>query len=941
MVKQSFILVILLLGCLTAHAQSISGTVYDADNREPVIGANVIIQGTTRGTATDLDGRFSLKVQGVDFPIVLEVSFLGYVTTTVELSRAREDLLVELRPNQEMLKTVEVIEQRLSEKQRQSALTVEALDALAIKETPSVNFYEALGNLKGVDLTSASIGFKIINTRGFNSTSPVRSLQLIDGVDNQAPGLNFALGNFLGSSELDIQNVDIIAGASTAFYGPGAFNGVIAMTTKSPFDYQGISASVKVGERALTETAVRYAEGFKLFGSDRDNFAFKINLFYLQANDWEAENLDPVDGTPMPRDNPGGYDAVNIYGDESLASNNDASSFFDVVDNSPGLGIWHRPGFREANLVDYDTRNLKTNVQLAFRTKNDVEISLTNNIGTGTTVYQGENRFSLNDIFFMQNILEVDKKDKFFFRAYMTTENAGDSYDAVLTAFKMNDATLGDEATWNGQYKRVWVSNPFNFNRAFENAAGFLGDTMSEQFFNNGYQQLLEEYNDLLTDLHDSVRGLISPNRIFAGTAAFDSVFNDVTGRTFTNGGSKFFDKSRLYHVMGEHQFHPAFADLRVGGNFRLYDPNSRGNIFDEIDQTFTDSLGNVTGRTFRNITNWEFGLYGGIEKTFLSENLKAGFTLRLDKNENFDVLLSPAASLVYKLNEDHTVRFSAGRAIRNPTLQDQFLRYDVGRAVLKGNIDGFENLVTLESFDFYRSQQTLLRENLRFFDVEPIEPERVETLEMGYRGSLFKRLYLDANYFFSWYQNFIGFQFGLDLEFDQGLPDRVTSLQAFRVSANARDLVTTQGFNLGLSYYLDDHLTVTGNYSWNRLNQKNTDNPIIPAFNTPEHKFNLGFGGRDYKLFRNSDHKISFNTNYKWLEGFLFEGSPQFTGFIDSYGMLDAQVSYRVPAMFTTFKLGASNLLDNRVYQVYGGPLIGRLAYFSVTFENFNIGKD
>lgn len=929
-----------LFGSFSAYSQSITGTVTDAKTNETVIGANVVIKGTAIGTSTDIDGIFTLSVKDQTFPLEIEVSFLGYLAETITVNNPGQKIAVALKPNQEMLKTVEVIEKRLSEKQRKSALTVEALDGLAIKETPSVNFYEALGTLKGVDLTSASIGFKIVNTRGFNSTSPVRSLQLIDGVDNQAPGLNFALGNFLGSSELDIQNVDIIAGASTAFYGPGAFNGVIAMTTKDPFQYQGLSASVKVGERNLTQTAVRYAEAYSLFGSDRDNFAFKVNLAHLQADDWEAQNFNPVDQSEVGRDNPGGYDAVNVYGDESLASNNDASSYFEVQDNAPGLGIFFRPGYKEVDLVDYDTRNLKTNVELVYRTANDVHISLRNNIGTGTTVYQGENRFSLNNIFFMQNTLEVKKKDRFFARAYMTTENAGDSYDAVLTAFKMNDATLGNEADWNGSYRRTWVSRPFKFNEAFENAVGFQADTMSQQFFNNGYQRILDEYNGFLSELHDSVVGLISPNRIFPGTAAYDSLFNNITNRTFTNGGSKFFDESKLYHVMGEYQLHPAFADIRLGGNFRLYDPNSRGNIFDEIETVQTDSLGNITGRTFRDITNHEFGLYGGIEKQFFSESLKASFTLRMDKNENFDFLFSPAASAVYTINENHTVRFSAGRAIRNPTLQDQFLRYDVGRAILLGNIDGFKNLATLESFDFYRSQPQLQRDNIDFFDVDPIEPETVETLEIGYRGSLFKRLYIDGNYFYSWYDNFIGFQLGLDLKFDQNFPNRVTTLQAFRVSANARDLVTTQGLNIGLNYYLNDHLTVNGNYSWNKLNQKNTENPIIPAFNTPEHKFNLGLGGRNYKIWKNRDHKFSFNTNYKWLEGYQFEGSPQFTGFIDSYGMLDAQVSYRVPQWFSTFKLGASNLLNNEVFQVFGGPLVGRLAYFSITFENFDLHR-
>lgn len=946
--------------CLTAllaltgsflFAQTIGGRVIDAAEDEPVFLANVVIKGTQIGTTTDDQGRFTLQTGGEDFPLTLQISFIGYQTKEIEVRRARQDIAIKLEPDNAMLESVDVIEQRLSEKQRESALTVEALDNLAIRETPSVNFYEALGNLKGVDLTSASIGFKIINTRGFNSTSPVRSLQLIDGVDNQAPGLNFSLGNFLGASELDIRNVDIIAGASTAFYGPGAFNGVIAMTTKDPFNYQGLSASVKVGERALTETAVRYAEAFKLFSDDYEDFGFKLNLFYLTANDWEADNFDPVEDSPVDADNPGRYDAVNIYGDENLTTGNDYRNFAAVKDGLAGVGIFYRPGYEEEDLLDYDTENLKANLGLFYRTKNDIQFSYTFNYGGGTTVYQGENRFSLNNIHFWQNIVEVKKEDKFFIRAYATEEDAGDSYDAVLTAFKMNDATLRPERDWYTSYLRIWGSRPFNFSEEFQDSVGFDVESpnFDRDFYRNEYQEILRENQAFLGNLHDSALALTTQDRPAPGTPAFDSIFNDITSRTFTDGGSRFFDRSALYHVMGEYQFDfSSNTKLRVGGNYRWYRPNSRGNIFDEVESIQQDSLGNVVGRTFRRITNEEFGAYAGLEMQLLDifkgdqqsygsesddESLKFSATMRLDKNQNFDYLFSPAVSLVYVMNRRHTFRTSLGRAIRNPTLQDQYLRYDVGRAVLLGNLNGYDSLVSIESFDFYRGQAPD-RDNLDFFNVDPIEPERVTTFEVGYRGSWFKRLFVDANYFYSWYTNFIGFQFGLDLTFDALLQDRVLGVDAYRIAANARDLVTTQGFNLGLNYYLDDHLALNGNYSFNQLNQQETVNPIVPAFNTPEHKYNVGLTGRGYKLFKKKNHRQSFAVTYKWVQGFTFEGSPQFTGSIDDYGLLDAQVSYQVPDWYLTFKLGASNLLNNEVFQVYGGPRVGRLAYFSILFD-------
>jgi outer membrane receptor protein involved in Fe transport len=900
-----------------------------------------------------------LNVNADRFPLELRVTFIGYQDKTIKIKGPTQDLQIALEENSEVLEAVDVIEQRLSEKQRESALTVEALDNLAIKETPAANFYEALGNLKGVDLTSASIGFKIINTRGFNSTSPVRSLQLIDGVDNQAPGLNFSLGNFLGANELDILNVDIIAGASTAFYGPGAFNGVIAMTTKNPFDFQGLSFSQKVGERALSETSLRYAEAFKLFNSERENFAFKLNLFYLRANDWEADNYDPVDGSPVGADNPGRFDAVNIYGDESLVGNNDRSGFDDVKNSGlPGLGIFYRPGYQEPDLVDYDTENFKGNLGLFYRTEKDIQFSYTVNYGAGTTVYQGENRFSLNNIQFMQNIFEVKKQDRFFVRAYATVEDAGDSYDAVLTAFKMNEAALDDEQTWNQNYSSTWRRRPFNFAGAFQDSAGFNVNSPSfdSVFFANDYQDILTEYNDLLGNFHDSLLNIVSGNRPLPGSAEYDSLFNDITSRTFTEGGSRFFDRSALYHIMGEYQFDLGSAiKMRAGGNYRLYRPNSRGNIFDEIvpgSQVIDSTTLEVISQEYRRISNEEFGAYLGGGWDISPEILKLSATLRLDKNQNFDFLISPAMSVVWNVDANNTLRASLGRAIRNPTLQDQFLNYDVGRAILKGNLNGYDSLITIESFGDYREDLDL--ERLSYFNVAPIAPEEVTTAEIGYRASLFKRFFVDLNYFHSWYTNFIGFQFGVDVTFDPSNPNFVRNIQALRVAANAEGLVTTQGFNAGLNYYLDDHLTLTGNYSFNQINLTPGNNlinrtfygdlversrevdPIVPAFNTPEHKFNLGINGRNYQPFKSQNHKLGFAITFKWVEGFIFEGSPQFTGFIDSYYLIDAQVSYIIPDWHSTFKLGASNITNNLVFQVYGGPRVGRLAYFSWTFEWF-----
>jgi iron complex outermembrane receptor protein len=332
-----------------------------------------------------------------------------------------------------------------------------------------------------------------------------------------------------------------------------------------------------------------------------------------------------------------------------------------------------------------------------------------------------------------------------------------------------------------------------------------------------------------------------------------------------------------------------------------------------------------------RDINTSEFGLYGGGTMN-LRNKLKISGSLRADKNQNFDLLFSPAASLVYSPRPNTTLRASFSSAIRNPTLNDQYLFYNVGRAILLGNIDGVQDLVTVGSFVDVISMPIPDVSQLEYFDVDPIQPEQVRTFEVGARSTIGKSFYVDATYYYSRYTDFIGFNLGLDVNVFQG---SISNQTAYRVSANAIDIVTTQGFSIGSNLYFADYFSLNGNYSWNVLNTQ-TDDPIIPAFNTPEHKFNLGLSGRNIPLsFVGKGIKdIGAAINYKWVDTFIFEGSPQFTGPIESYGMLDAQFNFTVSKINTTIKIGASNLLDNQVFQVYGGPRIGRLAYISATYN-------
>jgi len=468
MIKNAITFFFLLGGMGIAQAQAqtvtVKGFVFADEEPAGLIGVNILVKGTAGvGTATDYDGTFELELAQANLPDTLQFSYTGYEDQVLIITQAEKNLRIKMEEGGLILQTVEVKGQRIDEKRKASALTVESLDGIAIKQTASADFYEGLGALKGVDVTSASLGIKVVNTRGFNSTAPVRILQVIDGVDNASPSINFALGNFLGAPELDLQGVELVVGASSAFYGPNAFNGVIKMTSQNPYYTEGLSVGLKASEQNVREGAFRWADshtnkdGFK-------NMAYKVNFSYLIADDWVADNFASVDSAEVETREAhyGGYDAVNRYGDEY-------SRQFDVRESaapwtSPGLTAFYREGYDEEDLVEYTTENIKANAMMSFRTKPHLEgespeISFAGNFAQGSTIFQGGTRIRLEDVRFYTGRIEYSKRNKFFLRAYVTKDDLGKTYNPFVTALKLNEIQAGDDEAYRNAYTQAWRSN--------------------------------------------------------------------------------------------------------------------------------------------------------------------------------------------------------------------------------------------------------------------------------------------------------------------------------------------------------------------------------------------------------------------------------------------------------------------------------------------------
>ncbi len=893
---------------LTAQ-RVLTGSIIDIDNQEPLIGACLNVVGTNLGVCTELDGTLQLADVPAP-PFTVELTYLGYTARQVEVTDLSTAIQFGMEQQQLALQQVEVRGEGSRLKQELS-LTVESLGLAEIERNSEASFYDVLATMRETDLLTVSFGVKVINTRGFNSSTPVRSLQLIDGVDNASPGLNYPLGNFLGLPELDVQGVDLVIGASSAYFGPGAFNGVINMRTKNPFDYQGLEAQVKYGERSYREASLRWAHAFK-DKQDRERLGVKLNMTYTTVYDWVADNANPSFGAladSIYADNPGGYDAVNRYGDEAQGN---YTSLFEQF-RHPGLWRFYRTGYWEEDLANYDSYNFKTSAGLFYRFGKDWEIVTTGNYGRGTTVMQLDNRLSLNDVFAYQPKLEIKKKDRFFLRMFMTGENAGDTYDIVSTASKLQSRWRGDGEWLNG-YKNHWFSN---INPMVKELPGFpeIGPAPDFYYDFDGAQMVLDQNVDMIREWHKRARASQDGGYLVPGTPEFDLVFDDIINTKVSEGGTKYVDESKLYDMHAQYRILPKFADaITLGGNYRRYHPYSEGTIFSDTSGT--------------SIRTYEYGLYAGIERTFASR-FKIDFAARLDKHQNYDLLFSPAVSFQYIIDPVQSIRFSVSSALRNPTLIDQYYFFRVGSALLLGNTTGYTNLISLKSFEDYLDNG-LDASLLEYFDEPPVKPEEALALELAYSGLFFEFVDVKSALYLNRYEDFIGYKIGLDVPFFMGFPGQPN---IFRFAANAKDITYTTGFSTALTLFTGENSGIRANYSWNKI-FIDSDDPLIPAYNTPEHKVNLGFQVGDLTIAGVRHMDVGFN--FRWVEGYKFESSPQFSGRIPAQYHLNGQISKRFPKLRSTLKVSGSNLLNRQQNGLYGGPAVGRFVFLSWHYSSY-----
>jgi len=847
--------------------------------------------------------------------------FTIIISLTFSVAKGQDSLL--RKKNTDTLKVkyldeVIVSASRLPEKIMQSPVSIEKVSHQYLANNAAFSFFDALENIKGVQMITPSLGFRILNTRGFANTTNVRFVQMVDGMDIQSPHIGSPIGNSLGPSDLDIDNVEILPGVASALYGMNTVNGLANFTSRDPFLSPGFSIQQKTAvmhvydpdspAKLFSETTLRYAAVVS------PKLAFKVNAGFIKGYDWIANNytdLNPNANSStnlLGADNPA-MDPVNSYGNESSNRRTIALQGKNYV--------VARTGYLEREVVDYSLQNIKADAGVYYKISSRSALSYLYHVAYLNTVYQRSNRFSLQDYFLQQHGLQYHSK-AIQVKVYFNHENTGDSYNLRSMAENI-DRNYKSDNKWYTDYTT-------GFNMAFQSGAG-------------------------VDDAHRQARTMTDAGRYEPGTPAFDQAVEKLQQVNNWDSGAAL--RVRASFIQGEMQWNLAeslLSNLKkntgletlIGFDHRTYFVNPDGNYF----------INPEKGQEYNTIKYSKTGGFLSITRKFFDDKLKLGGILRADKNDYFDVLFNPRISVVYSPVPGHNFRASYQSGYRYPILFEAYSNVNSGgvkrvggfpvmsngifeNAWLQTSITTFQGAV-LKDINSGMGKNAAIEKNKGLLKKNPyryIEPERVNSFEAGYKGLFAKgRVLAEADVYLSRYRAFIA-QANMNVprttiadSIPYYLYDR-TKQSPYRMWTNSQTIVDNYGCSIGLTGQLVKGYIARGNTTYTKLRKSKNEDGLEDGFNTPDWVVNLSLSNAN--IHKNIGAAIS----YKWQNSFLWQ-SFLVSGTVPAFATFDAYISYTFQKPDIKLKIGGSNLLNHYYYSFLGGPQIGGLYYLTITYS-------
>ena len=815
-----------------------------------------------------------------------------------------------------LLKEVIITGTKIPQYILESPVTISKIDSKKIQQIPSENFYAGIATQKGVSVITNGLFNKALNQRGFSGAalSNEGMLELVDGMDLNAPGQGFSLGNLTGTNDIDVEKIELIPGAASAIYGDNAFNGLIITQTKDPFRNQGINFQLKSGCNYIdgkfhspawfNDYQLRYAKSFK------DKFAFKINFGYLKGTEW-MKTVE-TDFGPFAADDARGMnnparDLANVYGDESFFT-------LPIGPNGTLVNV-SRTGWNARYISQLKANNIKADASLHYRITPKSELSYSYRYRIFDSDF-GEDSWHYRDFSVTYHKVEF-KSENYFLRSYYVKDHDGNSYEGSYLAQLMNSAWKSD-SLWLRDYK-----NAFN---------GLVNGVRS------GDHEAARNYADI---------GMPQP-----GSDQFNTLFNQFKSKKIGQGGAHSVDESTRVKVLGQYDFKKIiqWIDIITGFDFgwrKIYTEGTMALDYPPPFQPIHDN--NISG-------------YIQLKKYLLKQKLNLTASLRADKYSQFDLNKTPRIAAAYQLKKNNFLRASFQTGTQCPDPFFQYTYFKDGNYQGVGGSPRAQDYLELqtrsfsqesvESFISHVNDALLQNGNdtagaiaqysniLKPIAYGYLQPQRLKMFELGYQAILLSsRLHIDIDFYYSIIHNMICVAevevpaFGNPYNTDSLIFAANSFLKydyfPTATGVNSQKDVLSGGLEAGIDYNFYKNYFLSANFTY--VNENLTpDFEFVFWVHSPKYKSNISF------MNENVWKHFGFTVNWKWTDAVprnKNDNNPHINNNLSAKHVIDAQISYTALKINTLFRIGASNLLNHYYLEAANGPSIGGLYYFSIAF--------
>ena len=974
-----FFLLLLLIApsFLSAQSSKIFGTIIDQKSKDPLIGANVILQQASLGAATNAEGYF--EINNVPFgEHTLKVTYIGYQPFKKNISINNnntdyQNMKIELAISAIQLQEYVVTASRgRREKITDAPAAMVVISELKIRSESNPNLGDYFKNIKGVDFTASGMDSYNLSARGFNSSFSSRLLTLTDGRMANVPSLRLIAYNTIPLTSDDVKQIEVVLGPSSALYGPNAHSGVVNIISKKPSESLGTNVGYTTGSREFNKFQVRHA-------GKMNKRSYKVSAVNFTAHDWEYTEVDEKKNHHKQWfDEAGDGDYLDDLFEDSLAT----WSGWDILVDKDGDGktdttyfgvdnkVFDRNSDGYNDMPDFGIKNQRVDLRLDYDFSDDHFISLNFGHARAKNInITGIGRYLAYD--WIYNFYQGRWIYKnWFAQAYLNTSNSG--------------------VTRNLRTGQIVVDRSKFFHFQFQHSKEFKNLRNTQFVWGGDYQRTMPEtFGTILPD-GTGGRKPISFGR--------DKKDNDGDGEI------------------------DEWDELFVTNEFGLY-AQTQTKLTDKLELVLAGRIDLHSGLT----TEDKAGRAG---LKFLSDPL-TGSTL------DYIPQASPKIGLLFKPADNHTFRLTTAKAFNTPSSQGLYLnvkaaQYSIFSVMASGNDRGYtyfrDSDDDLMYYDVRANSKTEFQlakvpegsilwipavlgrpgievqpEDVK--SINPIESETVWTNEIGYAGIVNERFRVTVDLYNSTYSNFVsdltwitpvvldtsksGF-YGVDnpdpeiigviiaqedanwVDGGDNIPGSryiprsssewggISDLEIWELSQSSRQGswldINANGDTLG-AYLSDDKFPIAPpllltNINYGTINLWGLDASIY-AFITEKitADFNLSYLGvnrffnpltRDYDPINAPQYKINGKVSYITKEGFFGNISaryiPEFLwssgvhyGTVPSYLVVDGMLGYRFSEKYDLL-LNMNNVNNDVHREIIGGPKLGRSFTLKIT---------